>query len=368
VFSGWSGDLTGSVNPATITVDGNKAVTATFTQDTALTYTISISGSNYIAKNHENTIIASNQDYATMMNSLDNILTPGDTVLIKNGVYTITKTIRCTKDSITYIGESVDGAILRASSGCTSMPFMMCSTSGQTGNHPSNCIVEQITFDANLNPHFMSFLEISGQYNVIQNCKFINAMQYCLVMCSAHDFKILNNYFMTSEYGISTGSNSGPEFASDGEIAYNTIRDTWACGIKLKFVRDTWVHDNDIDTAYFTNWVNYGYPANGCAGIRYYQLDGPTVNVQVENNHIYDSKKTTETWGVVVDRDEHLDAPSMNIPSSGQVIDNNLIEGVYHGVWVGSDGVTVMNNTIVGCTRGIEDHGSGTILSGNIIR
>ena len=30
-FSGWSGDLTGSANPATIAVDGNKTVTATFT-------------------------------------------------------------------------------------------------------------------------------------------------------------------------------------------------------------------------------------------------------------------------------------------------------------------------------------------------
>jgi uncharacterized repeat protein (TIGR02543 family) len=31
VFSGWSGDLSGSTNPATITMDGNKNVTATFT-------------------------------------------------------------------------------------------------------------------------------------------------------------------------------------------------------------------------------------------------------------------------------------------------------------------------------------------------
>jgi uncharacterized repeat protein (TIGR02543 family) len=31
VFSGWSGDLTGSVNPATITMSSNRVVTATFT-------------------------------------------------------------------------------------------------------------------------------------------------------------------------------------------------------------------------------------------------------------------------------------------------------------------------------------------------
>jgi len=30
-FAGWSGDLSGSTNPATITMDGNKTITATFT-------------------------------------------------------------------------------------------------------------------------------------------------------------------------------------------------------------------------------------------------------------------------------------------------------------------------------------------------
>ena len=32
-FGGWSGDLSGNTNPATITIDGNKSVTATFTED-----------------------------------------------------------------------------------------------------------------------------------------------------------------------------------------------------------------------------------------------------------------------------------------------------------------------------------------------
>jgi uncharacterized repeat protein (TIGR02543 family) len=38
-FSGWSGDLTSSDNPATITMDSNKTITATFTQ---FTYTLTM--------------------------------------------------------------------------------------------------------------------------------------------------------------------------------------------------------------------------------------------------------------------------------------------------------------------------------------
>jgi hypothetical protein len=42
-FSGWSGDLGGSTSPTTITMDGNKAVTATFTQN-VYSLTISYAG------------------------------------------------------------------------------------------------------------------------------------------------------------------------------------------------------------------------------------------------------------------------------------------------------------------------------------
>ena len=41
LFMGWSGDLTGTANPATITVDGNKSITATFTRiGTSATVTV----------------------------------------------------------------------------------------------------------------------------------------------------------------------------------------------------------------------------------------------------------------------------------------------------------------------------------------
>jgi len=41
-FSGWSGDLTGSVNPASVTMDGNKVVTATFTENPPVTYSLTL--------------------------------------------------------------------------------------------------------------------------------------------------------------------------------------------------------------------------------------------------------------------------------------------------------------------------------------
>jgi uncharacterized repeat protein (TIGR02543 family) len=42
-FSGWSGDLTGTTNPASITMNANKSVTATFTSTTTTNYTLSTS-------------------------------------------------------------------------------------------------------------------------------------------------------------------------------------------------------------------------------------------------------------------------------------------------------------------------------------
>jgi uncharacterized repeat protein (TIGR02543 family) len=49
VFAGWSGDLVSSDNPDSITMDGNKVVTATFTQ-TEYTLTVNIVGSGTVVK------------------------------------------------------------------------------------------------------------------------------------------------------------------------------------------------------------------------------------------------------------------------------------------------------------------------------
>ena len=48
-FQNWTGDLTGTTNPATLTISGDMSVTATFTQD-QYTLTITISGSGSVSK------------------------------------------------------------------------------------------------------------------------------------------------------------------------------------------------------------------------------------------------------------------------------------------------------------------------------
>ena len=51
VFSGWSGDLSGSANPSTITINGNKSVIATFTQNTYTLTTVPVGGGSVSLNN-----------------------------------------------------------------------------------------------------------------------------------------------------------------------------------------------------------------------------------------------------------------------------------------------------------------------------
>jgi len=50
VFTGWSGSASGTTNPLTLTMDGNKSVTANFSQQQSYTLTTSVSGSGTITK------------------------------------------------------------------------------------------------------------------------------------------------------------------------------------------------------------------------------------------------------------------------------------------------------------------------------
>jgi uncharacterized repeat protein (TIGR02543 family) len=49
-FAGWTGDVEGTENPVTITMDGSKAVTATFTPDAEYTLTVNVIGNGSVSK------------------------------------------------------------------------------------------------------------------------------------------------------------------------------------------------------------------------------------------------------------------------------------------------------------------------------
>ena len=58
-FTGWSGDLTGSTNPATVTMDANKNITANFAINT---YTLTVNATNgTVTKNPNQATYDSNQ-------------------------------------------------------------------------------------------------------------------------------------------------------------------------------------------------------------------------------------------------------------------------------------------------------------------
>jgi uncharacterized repeat protein (TIGR02543 family) len=70
-FSGWSVDLTGTTNPSTITMDSNKTVTATFTQNPEFTLTVNTVGNGSVSKNPNQTTYTSGTPVELTANPTD---------------------------------------------------------------------------------------------------------------------------------------------------------------------------------------------------------------------------------------------------------------------------------------------------------
>jgi translation initiation factor IF-1 len=290
-------------------------------------------------------VVSQNQDFADMMNSLFTRLVPGDIVLIRGGEYSLTKSIRNTnRNGITLLGES--GTVFKATSGNTD--GMLWIYSGGGGLNPSNCVVEGITFDANYNTVISPTVGIGGSYNTVQNCTFLNTMQYGLLAWRAHNFKFIYNYVEQAQYGISTGADEN-EWCSDGLISNNFITDSSDCAIKLRWVTDTLVYNNTIEVV-----------KTNCKGIRYYHADGPTVNTTVTHNIIRGDPSAGLTSGVWVDYDSRA-------LSSGSYIADNVVNGCYYGVHNDWGRVSIVDNVVINAHVPIYNSNDDAIISDNII-
>ncbi len=341
-FNNWSGAVSSTQNPLTLTMNNNKVVTATFTQIQSMTagsadYIVYVSGSTYYVKSvSQNTIVSKQSDFGALINSLNSIIRSSDVVLFQNGVYIAYTTPNLTVSGVTLTGE--DNTIIQASNSLTGYLFKVNTiTNGVT--------IQKLIFDANYNSNISPAIIVCGSYTTVQYCTIKNVIQYGLLAYGAQNFQFLHNTIIKAQYGIATGGSSS-SWSGSGLIAYNTIKDCRDVCVKLRWSKDVTVVGNDIDTAYLT-WgtssannglfgtsISTNSPISGCVGISFYEADGPVVNNVVKDNIIYDSKQNYKTCGIEVDPDISGSSTS----SSGQVIINNQIKATYYGILARSTG------------------------------
>ncbi len=331
-FSGWSGDALSTSNPVSLRVTGEIALVATFTQNTNIpdsNYSIKNIGSSYSSYNQVGTVIASSTDFGYLLNNLNGILVPGDVISIFSGTYMV-KTMPLISSSHVTI-QGVGNPTLIISSSLTHYGFDL------SGSYNT---VENITINANYNGVISPVFMVNGQYNTVQYCTFKNAIQYCLEVFGSDHFTFSHNVFNKAQYGIATGGGNGYPFSTNGEISYNVFKDCQQVGIKLRWCQNTIVHDNSIDIAWVT-WLNQTVQTDQQpTGIRFYQADGPTNSVTVENNNIVNSGPATWTVagmtyrsvGILIDTDAPVNWGGYTGSSSGQIVLNNSVAGVYVGI------------------------------------
>jgi len=120
VFSNWTGDLTGTTNPATIIMDSNKTVTAVFTQQQVQQYTLTTSvspanagtisldppGGVYTAGQVVTITAQANSGYRFVNWSGDVTGTSNPTTVVMNANKTVTANFESTSDTARYSFET----------------------------------------------------------------------------------------------------------------------------------------------------------------------------------------------------------------------------------------------------------------------
>ena len=330
-----------------------------------MNYTVTIEGPNYVIRDSLGSIIAQSADFVTMMNSLSSVVKSGETVLITDGTYPVGARTNWSANGSTILGISLN-AIIRSLSTYISSQMMIF---GSSTNHIT---IDKITFDNNLAPNPYPPILDAGAYNTVQNCQFLNIMQYGLLAFAADHFQLLNNYSYGSQYGISTGGGLGYPFSTNGLIQRNIIKNSRDSGIKLRWCNNVTAEGNDIDVAWKT-WMNGPASDQNPSGITFYSADGPNINVIAQYNNIHNSGPAQWTSsgvnysvnGIYVMPDVPANWSGYSGSSSGMQIIGNLISGMYRGVRCDGLNVIIKNNKFIGNTKDIIGSGSWT-ATGNL--
>ena len=134
-FSGWSGDVTGTANPVTVLMDGNKSVTATFTEEIAqYTLTVSTTGEGQVELTPPSSVYdtgtevtmtataASGWQFSGWSGDVTGTTNPVVVTMDTDKSVTATFT-QSNLESITYLGSATAGA-LRESTIFAQIPVM----------------------------------------------------------------------------------------------------------------------------------------------------------------------------------------------------------------------------------------------------
>jgi hypothetical protein len=355
----------GKNNTVAITPSENKFNVTVLDNKSDQVYLIEKENSKIVVRNSYGTELFSGSDIVNIITSLDRNMKVGDTIIISNGTYKINTPIKINSNGVTIKGQY--STKLQATQYLDS-PILT------TGSSSNNITISNLIFDANFQS-ITPVVLIAGNSHIVEKCTLTNATMYGLIVYKAHNFKFLNNTIITAQYGIATGGDYD-EFCTNGLIANNNIKDSRDCGIKIRWCKNLLVINNTIDTSYLT-WSTTPGPniEHTPSGIRFYDADGPNVNVSVTKNTILNTKRTclggsstAKVAGILGDGDSGAYwLSSTNVRGNQQIATENSISNCYYGILANWNS-TELNNNIINCTySGISIRGNSGLIQGNII-
>ena len=245
LFSGWSGDLTGSDNPATIVIDSNKTVTATFIRKTVTltTQVVNLDGGGNVLPDvgshsylwgDDVTVSASpdgNSVFAGWSGSLTGMANPA--TIIMNGDQTVIATFELKKFSVTF-NAGAHGLVQEGT------------------NSPTNSITQQVKWGqdstvvtalANEHYHFLNWTNAAG--DIVATAADLHAENVTQDMEFTANFEIdkFSVTFKSSNYGGIEVAGTPPEYYEED---YTEIVD-WGSNSK-------WVTARLDDYSQFRGW------------------------------------------------------------------------------------------------------------------
>ena len=342
-------------------------------------YTIFYAEKQYSTENSSGGRLYDGSSASAAIQRAFDLVSPGQTILIKSGEYNLTNPIELTQNTITVLGEN--GTILRATREMGSIFYF----AGNQSAHASGLTLENLIFDCNLIAAGPSIkwvdnstinrvevkntkqklltngLEIQGSTNSIIRgitvtlCTIHNIYGSGIAIEFITDSKISNNTLIDCAQYYPSG---GAILANDGckritiqnnDISGRSDNDGIYLGTSRSFATECLVSQNNINLRLYGTGGGSKFAGSG---IKIYalnsELTGNTINWN-DTPYVYG----ISNWGL------------------NNNIHNNTISNAHVGY--GSQrtyyngGSTVTSNKIIGCDEGMEILQRGSMITGNII-